>query len=132
MPTATRSISDFMTKSPQCIGVEQSIATAKSLMRKRRVRHLPVLHGGRLVGLLSLRDIHLVETFRDVDPEEVTVEEAMSAEVYEVPPSAPLVSAAREMAKRKLGSAVVVQSGKVVGMFTTVDALNALASIGRS
>jgi acetoin utilization protein AcuB len=132
MPTTARSISDFMTKSPQCIGVEQSIATAKSLMRKRRVRHLPVLHGGRLVGLLSLRDIHLVETFRDVDPEEVTVEEAMSAEVYEVPPGAPLVSAAREMAKRKLGSAVVVEHGKVVGMFTTVDALNALASIGRS
>jgi acetoin utilization protein AcuB len=128
MARKQRLIAEFMTKNPHSIGVEQSIATAQTLMRQRRIRHLPVLHGGRLVGLLSLRDIHLVETFSDIDPDEVTVEEAMSADVYQVPPSAPITKVAGEMAKRKLGSAVVVDSGKVVGVFTTIDALKLLSS----
>lgn len=128
MPKRVHPIAEFMTRSPHSIGVEQSIESAQNLMRKYRIRHLPVLHGGRLVGMLSLRDIHLVETFSGVDPGEVTVEEAMSADVYQVPPSTPITEVAAEMARRKLGSAVIVDDGKVVGLFTTVDALNAIAA----
>lgn len=124
---AKRPIAEFMTKSPHSIGVEQTLTNAQLLMRKRKIRHLPVLHGGRLVGLLSLRDIHLVETLSDVDPNQVTVEDAMSSDVYQVPSTTPLSKVAGEMAKRKLGSAVVVDDGKIVGLFTTTDALSILA-----
>lgn len=123
----TGTIAEFMTKNPHSIGVEQTLSVAQVLMRKRHIRHLPVLHGGRLVGLLSLRDIHLVETLSDVDPDKVTVEDAMSSDVYQVPSTAPLTQVAGEMAKRKLGSAVVVDNGKIVGLFTTTDALSVLA-----
>jgi acetoin utilization protein AcuB len=53
----------------------------------------------------------------------------MSTDVYKVPPDAALRSVAREMAKRKLGSAIVTEGNRVQGVFTTVDALRALAEL---
>ena len=126
MPKVAAKISDFMTRSPHVIGMEQPLSAAHALMRTKRIRHLPVLHGGKLVGLISLRDVHLVETLPDIDPAEVLVEDAMSQDVYSVRPDASLRAVGREMARRKLGSAVVIEGRKVVGIFTTIDALRAL------
>ena len=122
-------ISQYMTRSPHSIGVTQPLIAAHKLMRKHRVRHLPVLADGRLVGLVSMRDLHLVETLQDVDAETVPVEEAMTPDPYTVPPEASLRRVARTMAERKIGSAVVTVKGKVVGVFTAVDAMRALADL---
>ena len=59
----------------------------------------------------------------------VSVEEAMNTSVYAVGPDAPLDEVAGEMAGHKYGSAVVLQNGKVVGIFTTVDACRALQEL---
>jgi acetoin utilization protein AcuB len=122
-------IRKFMTANPHTIGQEQSLTVAHRMMRESRVRHLPVLEGGKLVGLVSQRDLHLIETLRDVDPDKTSVKEAMTMDVYVTPPNTPLDEAARVMAEHKYGSAVVVDRGKIVGMFTTVDALSALAQL---
>jgi acetoin utilization protein AcuB len=98
-------------------------------MRTSRIRHLPVLEGGQLVGMLTHRDLVLIESLKDVDPKKVTVEDAMSTEVYTVSPDAPLDEVVREMAEKKYGSAVVIQNHKVVGIFTTVDACRTLAEL---
>jgi acetoin utilization protein AcuB len=116
-----------MTATPHSIGPDQPLSLAHDLMRQHRIRHLPVLDGGKLVGMVSLRDLHLVETFTDVDPDEVSVEEAMTPEPYAVSPTTPLEEVASEMAAHKYGSAVVLEGTKVVGVFTTVDACRALA-----
>ncbi|HWP04812.1 MAG TPA: CBS domain-containing protein [Polyangiaceae bacterium] len=129
MTTKETPISQRMTKTPHLIGAEQSLRTAHDLMQKYEIRHLPVLHGGKLIGLVSQRDLHLVETLRDVDPEAVRVEEAMTQDVYAVEPKTALKEVVLEMAQRKLGSAVVVQGSTVVGVFTTVDALECLAEL---
>lgn len=124
-------ISSFMTKSPYTIGVNATLAEARERMNQHGVRHLPVLDGGTLVGLLSQRDIQLLETFKDVDAKEVKVEEAMSQEVLSVSPETSLAEVARKMAERKCGSAVVERKGDVLGIFTTIDALSALNSLLR-
>jgi acetoin utilization protein AcuB len=129
MTARNPTIADRMTKTPHLIGAEQSLKTAHELMRAHQIRHLPVLHGGKLIGVLSERDLHLVETLRDVDPETVRVEEAMSQDVYAVPPKTLLREVVNEMAARKLGSAVVIDGLKVVGVFTTVDALETLSGM---
>jgi len=129
MTTKTLTIADRMTKTPHSIGTEQSLSIAHEVMRSHDIRHLPVLHGGKLIGILSQRDLHLVESLRDVDANQVRVEEAMTQDVYAVEPKTPLKEVAFEMAARKLGSAVVVEGTKVVGVFTTVDALEALAEL---
>jgi acetoin utilization protein AcuB len=120
-------IRDHMTAHPHTVGQEQMMAFAHALMRKHAIRHLPVLHAGKVVGMVSTRDLHLVETLPDVDPEHTSVEEAMSTDVYIVAPEALLTEVAEVMAARKLGSAVVIDHGGVVGVFTTTDALHALA-----
>lgn len=118
-----------MTRSPHTIGHEETLATAHRMMRNHSIRHLPVLSGGRLVGLLSDRDVHLVETLKDVDPTKIAVSEAMTAEVFAVAPRSPLRTVVSEMAEHKYGCAVVLDGRQVVGVFTTVDALKALAGL---
>lgn len=120
------SIAHFMTPSPLTIGLKATLAAARERMNQRGVRHLPVMHGGDLVGMLSQRDIQLLETIKGVDPEEARVEEAMSQDVLAVDPDASLAAVSKLMAKRKAGSAVVVRGRAVLGIFTTVDALNAI------
>ncbi len=122
-------IRKFMTASPHTIGQEQTLVVAHRMMQENHVRHLPVLEGGKLVGVLSQRDLHLIETLRDVDPKTATVEEAMTMDVYVTSPSTPLDEAVRVMAEHKYGSAIVVDRGKIAGIFTTIDALEALAGL---
>jgi acetoin utilization protein AcuB len=95
-------------------------------MRSYGIRHLPVLDGGKLAGVLSQRDALLVETLRDVDPANTPVEDAMSTDVYVVGPDTPLHEVATAMIEHKYGCAVVVEGNRVVGIFTTIDALRAL------
>lgn len=118
-----------MTTSPYSVGSEQKLSQAHKLMREHAIRHLPVLHGGKLVGVLSDRDLHLIETLRDVDPDKVLVEEAMSPTVYAVSPQTPLDEVVREMAHHKYGCAIVVDAGKVIGVFTTIDAMRVFAEM---
>ena len=122
-------IETFMTRSVHTIGTKAPLAEAHRMMNDHGIRHLPVLEGGRLVGLLSQRDLHLIETLRDVDPKEVLVEEAMTQDAYTVAPETPLGGVAREMARHKYGSAVIVRGSEVLGIFTTTDALQALDTV---
>ena len=124
----SETIRDAMTPSPHTIGKDQTLEHASRVMREHEIRHLPVLDGGRVLGILSIRDVYLVETLADADPTKVTVEEAMSAEPYAVAPATPLKEVVAEMAEHKYGAAVVMEERKVVGIFTTVDALRVLAS----
>jgi acetoin utilization protein AcuB len=122
-------VKKFMTPMPHTVGVDQPLSVAHRMMREHAIRHLPVLSGGKLAGILSERDMALVETLRDVDPETVQTGEAMSQLVYAVEPETPLATVAAEMAEHKYGCAVVMAGQKVVGVFTTVDAMRALAAL---
>ncbi len=114
----------LMTPSPHTIGSEQTIEEASRRMRYAGVRHLPVLAGGRLVGLLSERDARLVTSLSGT--QHVTVAEVMSPEPFAVGPDDELARVVETMATRKLGSAIVVEGVEVIGIFTTTDALHLL------
>lgn len=122
-------IEQFMTPSPHTIGQDQSLAAAYRLMREHNIRHLPVLDGGRLAGVVSERDLLFVDKLLDVDHERVPVSEAMSQDVYAVAARVSLRDVAHEMSEHKYGSAVIMDGTRVVGVFTTVDALKALAAL---
>lgn len=124
-----RTVQEFMSIAPVVVSSDRTLAEARRLMRERGIRHLPVVDRGRLVGVVSQRDLYLLETIRGVDPGTETVREAMAPEPYAVPPDAPLEAVAAAMAENKFGSAVVVDRGAVIGLFTTVDALRALAAV---
>lgn len=122
-------IKKYMSTDIQTIGDEQPMSVAHQMMRRQHIRHLPVLRQGKLVGVVTDRDLRLIETLRDVDPVKVPVSEAMTADVYTVSPEASLDEVAGSMAASKHGSAVVVDHGHVVGIFTMVDACQALADL---
>ena len=120
------SVDHFMKRKPYTIAATATLDDAHHLMRKHRIRHLPVISEGKLVGVVSVGDLYLMETLADVDPREVEVSETMSKKVYTVAPDDPLDKVAAKMAADRLGSAVVVEDDEVVGIFTTTDALRAL------
>jgi acetoin utilization protein AcuB len=122
-------ISKYMTTAPRTAPSEMNLAEASQLMRASGIRHLPVVDGERLLGVISERDIQFVDAFPDVDPKTVTVGEAMTEKPYSVSPDAGLDEVASTMAEQKYGSAVIVQNGHVVGVFTTVDACRALSEL---
>ena len=121
----------FMTPAPHTISTRQTLAEAHQAMRDRCVRHLPVVEDGKLVGVVSQRDLYLLETLRGVDVGRELVEEAMSDEPFVVAPDASLAEVAEAMANRRHGSALVVERSEVIGIFTSTDALRALVSLLR-
>jgi len=122
-------IKKYMTTDVQTIGDDQPMSAAHRMMRDQRIRHLPVLHQGRVVGIVTDRDLRLVETLSDVDPTKVAVSEAMTPDPYVVSPDAALDEVVATMAAKKYGSAVISDHGHVVGIFTTVDACSAFADL---
>lgn len=125
------SVDRYMTMSPHTVGVDQTLAHVRVLMKEYDVRHLPVLRGGELVGMVTERDLALIAQFPDIDVRATKVEEAMSTSIYKIAPETPLDEVVEEMASKKYGSAVVVQNRKVVGIVTNVDVCFALASLLR-
>jgi acetoin utilization protein AcuB len=119
-------ISQYMTPSPHTIGRDLPIQVAKEMMRKHRIRHLPVQDGGHLVGVLSDRDLRIAESFRG--PGELTVEEVMTSDPYAVDGEANLGEVVTQMAEHRYGCAIIrSKDGHVVGIFTDTDALRVLA-----
>ena len=123
------SVDKFMSRTPHTIGQQATLAAAHKMMADFNVRHLPVLEAGKLVGVLSERDLNFVETLKSVDPKVVMVSEAMSLDIFTVHPKDPVKRIAAEMADHKYGSAIVVDGKQVVGVFTTVDGLRALSQL---
>jgi acetoin utilization protein AcuB len=126
-------VGNYMTKSSHTIDVEQTLSVARRFMSEHRLRHLPVLHGGMLVGMLSARDLEAFEILPG--SRHLTVEEAMVPNPYVTSEDAPLDEVAEEMARRNAGSAVVVaasEATKVLGVFAAAEAFRALADALRS
>jgi acetoin utilization protein AcuB len=119
----------FMTTNPVTINAQLTLAQAEKVMHERRIRHLPVLEGGKLIGVLSDRDLKMVLGFKDVDPNKVTVEEACTFDPITVSPQANLDEVVGMMAEKRIGSVLVVDNGKLVGIYTWVDALRTMHEI---
>jgi CBS domain-containing protein len=129
MKTTPR-IEKVMTPMPHTVGTDIPLKTAYSLMKENQIRHLPVLKGGKLVGILTDRDVKLASSFKSDG--ELSVEDVMTSDPYAVSPQASLVEVLDEMAEHKYGAVVVRQENeKVVGIFTAVDALRLAATMAR-
>lgn len=118
----------YMTTTPITINGELPLQQAIDTMNSNGIRHLPVLKNGKIIGILSDRDVKMVLGFKDIDPQKVTVEEACTFDPLSVSPEAPLDEVVTLMAE-KIGSVLIVDNHKLVGIFTWIDALQALAEI---
>jgi len=127
MPAVAR----YMTSRPVTIDSATTLAAAERLMRVHQIRHLPVVDAGRLVGLLVAHDVHMLELVGRLDLESVIVGSVMIRDPFTVRESEPLDRVVDVMAGRKLDAVVVMDLLGVRGIFTAVDACEALASVLR-
>ena len=113
-----------MTAYPYSVQVDALIDEARELMEEHSIRHLPVVDGDELVGIVSDRDLSLVTepgSGRAADSR-LTVGSICERDVFVVELTERLDGILDEMLKRRIGSAIVVKTGRVVGIFTAVDA----------
>lgn len=123
-------MSDVMTSMPRCIEPHQPLEMASRWMDELKVRHLPVRESGKIVGVLSDRDVSLARAFKAINDTAAPqkVEDAMISSVLTVDVEQGLSSVASKMFERHIGSAVVTDNtGAVVGIFTSSDALRVLS-----
>ena len=128
-------VRDSMTREVVTVGPETTAAEALALCREKGIRHLPVLEGGWLVGMISDRDLRsatpaLGDPDRAEALERIRVADEMAKEVATVRPEDPIEDAAIEMYERKIGCLPVVDDGDlVVGIVTSSDVMRAFVRL---
>ena len=122
-------IQQCMTRLPLEIERIDNVSNAKRLMELFGIRHVPVMSGLHLKGIVSQRDILNASLRLGKDIDDLPIEEICNLDVLTVSPLTPVDEAARQMLDRRVGSAVVVDGEYVVGIFTSTDALKTLGSL---
>jgi acetoin utilization protein AcuB len=114
-------IVNLMTPDPIAINHDDTLANAKAAMDDGRFRRLPVVEDGRLVGILTERDIREHLGYLG----STRVNAAMRTALITVTPYDTVESAAQLMLKHKIGGLPIAAGGKLVGIVTTSDLLKA-------
>ncbi len=114
-----------MTKNPATVTPRDTLAKAKAMMETGGFRRLPVVEGGRLVGIITERDLRQHIGYLDA----TRVDGAMSPAPMTVPPHSSVQDAARLLLQHKVGGLPVVDNGTLVGIVTTSDLLKALLDV---
>lgn len=130
-------VSDLMTVDPETIDPGTSLRHIIEVMKMEGCRHLPVLRDGKLVGIVTDRDVRLVMNSPIVlhgrwqDEEllnKVTAESCMTPNPITVTPDTPAYRAAEMLSIYKFGGLPVVDDGELVGIITVTDFLDYLAA----
>ncbi len=120
-----------------------SVQHARELMEAHRVNQLPVVVGGRLVGIITDRDVRdaspsvfeaepeqrIKHVAAGADPEHIHVKEVMTENVVTLGPQARLVDAARLMRQERIGAVPILDGEHLVGIVTRSDILDAFANL---
>lgn len=125
-------IKDIMTRDVATLDLNDELSLADDIMKLGRIRHLPVVDGGRLVGIISQRDLFKAslasamgygEKAKREFMKTVAVKEVMVDEVITVSPQASIEYAGRLMLEKKIGCLPVIEDDDLVGLITETDVL---------
>jgi acetoin utilization protein AcuB len=122
-------IKRVMTPFPYSIDAGESLIAAQRMMASHGFRHLPVMSGGRLEGVISERDIQRALDAESGRPEPVEqrVGDVPRQDAVVVDLSEPLDRVLSRMSEGHLGAVLVVKEGKLAGIFTVTDACSVFA-----
>lgn len=130
-PSAVLRVKDYMNSSLSTLTPEDRLLDADLLIRRAGVRHLPVVSDGRLVGLLTERDVRRYapsilhstpEEYNEIF-EQTLVGTVMTKEVTTISPDAPLAEAAALLYNQRLGCLPVMNGETLAGIITRTDIL---------
>lgn len=128
-------VEQWMTKSVMTLKPQDSLQHAHDRLRKYRINQFPVVRDGRLVGIITDRDVRdaYPSSLRHIRAQDITefaeartVEEIMTHEVVTISPHATIREAALRLRQSRLSALPVVNEGTLVGIITRSDLLDAL------
>ena len=134
-------VRDLMTSTPTTVSPELPVLEARDLMTKGRFRHLLVVEDGRLVGVITDRDIRLNLPSQATSLSvwelnyllaRLTVGAVMTKAVVMVEPAREAVEAARLMLEHKIGCLAVTDGDRLVGILTESDFLRAFVLLSQA
>lgn len=127
----------WMSRNPTAVGPEELARQAYFTMRREGFRHLPVVEEGRLVGMVTDRDLRRPDLSNDPDgwnddyrlSDDYTVRDLMTEKVLTASPKDPLERAIKTMQDARVGALPVLdKTGALIGILTTRDLMNALGA----
>jgi len=122
-----------MTRNPKTVSPDDPLSFAARVLREGRFHHLPVVEGGRLVGILSDADLRNASygtmPVEGGTAEDRPVREAMRAEVWSVTPDDSVEDALLILTREKFGALPVLSGDRLVGIITRADLLNAFVDL---
>jgi len=129
-------VSKIMTTEIITLNTSDSLETAESLFKKNKIRHIPVVSGSKIIGMLSYTDLLRI-SFADAvgdDDEEVdsvvynmfTIEQVMTKNLVKVNSESTIKDVAEILSKKEFHAIPVVDDGTIVGIVTTTDLINYL------
>ena len=131
-------VRDIMPDHMVTISESDALSTVEDIMTLGHVRHMPVVHGGKLVGVVSERDLlrASLSNLSGIDAGQrraflhgVEIARVMSTPPIVVEPDASVVEAARVMAEHKIGCLPVVEKEELLGIITETDVLRCFAGL---
>jgi acetoin utilization protein AcuB len=124
------------------VKARDSVRHARETMERHRINQLPVVTDGRLVGIVSDRDLRdafpsVFESAEAVarhhragaDPGTIPVEDVMTREVLTLPPNVFVADAARLMRRERIGAIPIIDGARLVGILSRSDVLDALIEL---
>ena len=135
-------IEEWMTKTPRSVRPLDSVAHARALLEEHRINQMPVVTDGRLVGIVTDRDLRDASTVvkaataeagsieaADATPDRISVETVMTTNVLTLKPSDKLERAAELMRRERIGALPIVEKGRLCGILTRSDILKAFVAM---
>src|SRR5581483_2563654 len=133
-----KTVCDIMTSEVTTLGRNDSLQLAKDIMTLGRIRHFPVIDDGKLVGVVSQRDLYKAslgsvmkygEKAQRAFLEGIAIKEVMSDPPITIAPHATVQEAARLMMEKKIGCLPVLEGPTLVGIVTETDMLKLVAEM---
>lgn len=125
-----------MTRNPKTVGPGDPLTRVADIMREFRINHLPVVEGGKLVGILSDTDLRNVSLASDRPSEpgepqarERKVGEVMKTEVWSLTPDDSVEDALLIIQRKKFGALPVLEGDRLVGIITKLDMINTFIDV---
>ena len=127
-------VGSVMTPFPYFVDTDDEVGEVERLMGEHQIHHVPVQQNGRVVGIVSERDLyHLGDRFLPIaDRARIRARDIMADDPYTVAFDTPLNEVALEMARRHSGSAIVLHHEKLAGILSATDICRILAEIFES
>ncbi len=129
------SVSTIMTKNVVKLNLQDDLTKAESLFKKNKIRHIPVVNGNKVIGMLSYTDLLRISFVDSVDEDEIidatvynmfTVEQVMAKNLVTISPETTIKEAAEILSGKEFHALPICEGNLLVGIVTTTDLIKYL------